>query len=189
MTWNDAQYKGGATGGGYSNYFKTPAWQTGANSNPYRGVPDIAGNASGYSGYDLFVYGKKTSELNAMNAKIAPTYAGTSAVAPLYAGLMALINANLFPTNITTATSVGFLNPTLYDLGAKNASFVFQDVSDGLDNGFNGVPGYQSVAGWDPCTGWGSIGGAQLLEAILVGYIAQNPGCMAAIKKFLGMGG
>ena len=123
-TWNDQAYQGGATGGGVSAYFTNSAdypWQSDAkiNGQPLsgRGVPDVAGNASGYTGYDIIVYGTRTSQLNASNHDIPATPAGTSAVAPLYAGLIALINANLFPNNITTATSVGFLNPTLYNWG------------------------------------------------------------------------
>jgi hypothetical protein len=56
-----------------------------------------------------------------------------------------------------------------------------------LDNGFNGVQGYQSVAGWDACTGWGSINGGQLFFDLFYEIAQRNPGCLAAIKKLLGM--
>jgi kumamolisin len=180
LTWND---QSGATGGGVSGHFanpppwlpNVPAWQIGGTPLSGRGVPDVAGNASGYSGYDLFIYGKKTSDLNSLFGSTSATHAGTSAVAPLYAGLIALINANL-------ATRVGFLNPTLYQLAPGYPNIVFQDVAVG-NNDFDGISAYQSATGWDPCTGWGSINGIQLLETILLGYVASNPGCVASIQR------
>jgi kumamolisin len=193
-TWND---QSGATGGGVSAYFTNSAdypWQSDAkiDGQPLagRGVPDVAGNASIYSGYDIIVYGKRTTQLNAIDSNIPPTPAGTSAVAPLYAGLIALINANLFPNNITTATSCGFLNPTLYNLGgiqqADNTSnLVFRDIADSQYNTYNGVQGYQSTPGWDACTGWGSINGIQFLEMVFVGIVQSNPGCVAAIQALV----
>jgi kumamolisin len=213
-TWNDPydpvnNQPFGATGGGVSvivttgNGYQYP-WQGSANINlAGRGVPDVAGNASAYSGYDIVVYGNTLSWLNNYNSNQFNYGAigGTSAVAPLYAGLIALINANLFPSPITAQTSVGYLNPTLYTLGAiqqsegppKSSDLVFWDVADGGNNTFNGVQGYTSGPGWDECTGWGSINGIQLLEMILVGYVQNNPGCMAfimaiaqAFKKAMG---
>jgi kumamolisin len=117
------------------------------------------------------------------------TPAGTSAVAPLYAGLIALINANLFPSSITASTSLGFLNPTLYNFGGIQLSKggdLFQDIADGFDNTFNGVQGYQTVPGWDACTGWGSINGVQFFELLLAGIVLGNPGCVARIKALFG---
>ena len=62
-----------------------------------RGVPDIAGNASPYSGYDLILYGESTTKLKltAPAKGVLGVIGGTSAVAPLYAALIALINADL----------------------------------------------------------------------------------------------
>jgi len=156
-TWNDVwQGEPGATGGGVSYYFDPPAWQSGArvpvsangDGRRGRGIPDIAGNASPNSGY-----------LMSLNGTQFPG-AGTSAVAPLYAGLGALLNAAL-------GGRTGFLNERLYALGA--ASRVFRDVNDGGTNALNGAPGYSSGAGWDACTGWGSINGTALLQALRAG--------------------
>jgi kumamolisin len=202
-TWNDQPYHGGATGGGVSAHFTNSAdypWQSDAkiSGQPLagRGVPDVAGNASGFSGYNIIVYGVRTQQLNMNNPIIPANPAGTSAVAPLYAGLIALINANLFPNNITTATSCGFLNPTLYNLGGiqqadNESNTIFQDIADSLDNSFNGVAGFQSTPGWDACTGWGSINGIQFFEMVFVGIVQSNPGCVAAIQSLvrsIGMG-
>ncbi len=151
VTWNDGS---GATGGGVSDFFPVPYYQrdagvpNSANDNQQRrGVPDIAGNASANSGYLISVQGTSTS------------FGGTSAVAPLYAGLIAVINARM-------GRPTGFLNNTLYVLGGEGG--VFNDINDGTSNAFNGVPGYTSGTGWDACTGWGSINGQALLEALRV---------------------
>jgi kumamolisin len=192
-TWNDPS---GATGGGISAHFAAvPPWQSEvtvtlpnesvAQPLPGRGVPDVAGNASRFSGYDIVVYLTPISQLTLPGGQQVSAVAGTSAVAPLYAGLLALINANLFPflhtLEITSQTSVGFLNPTLY--AVSDPGVVFQDIADGGNNNFNNQAGYTSVLGWDPCTGWGSIQGTQLLEVLALTYVSENPGCMAIIQK------
>jgi kumamolisin len=75
-------------------------------------------------------------------------------VAPLYAGLIAVMNGNL-------GFSVGFINPTLYSIGAA----AFDDVSGPpgpANNSFNGTTGYPASAGWNACTGLGSVNGTAL---------------------------
>jgi kumamolisin len=140
----------GTTGGGVSDFFHLPFWQhhhdVPLSVNPGhrkgRGVPDIAGYASGYS----IVYA---------GAAIADVQ-GTSEAAPLYAALIAVINAHL-------GERVGYLNPTLYSHHFKHC---FRDIADGRNNSDLGAPGYTSVPGWDACTGLGSIKGHALLKAL-----------------------
>lgn len=159
ITWSDGTTTPTATGGGVSEYFAKPAYQFGANVpkslwHQYvgRGVPDVAGNASWNSGYyPMYTIGNDPNPWNGN---------GTSAVAPLYAGLFAVINAAL-------GVRVGFLNPILYALGDS----VFSDVNPAIvggptNNSLNGVTGYNAGPGWDPCTGWGSIKGNALLNAL-----------------------
>ena len=147
-TWNDQD---GATGGGVSAQFGVPTWQDDAavppsvsTGQPGRGLPDVAGNAGPSSCYMLVVDGAGTQ------------VGGTSAAAPLYAGLIALLNANL-------GRSVGFINDLLYGLQGPE---VFRDIADARDNSYAGAPGYTSAAGWDGCTGLGSIYGNALLAAL-----------------------
>jgi kumamolisin len=149
----------GATGGGVSAYFAQPAYQFGAGVPPSlvdghvgRGVPDVAANASWDSGYyPMYTIGNDPNPWNGD---------GTSASAPLYAGLFAVINAAL-------GASVGFINPVLYALGNTVCDDVNPAVAGGpADNGLNGVTGYPAGAGWDACTGWGSINGSALLDAL-----------------------
>jgi hypothetical protein len=130
----------GGSGGGVSNVFPRPYWQTWAgipaSVNPVghigRGVPDVAGNADPASGYRLVLNGSQTGPIG-----------GTSAVAPLYAGLTALLNA-------TTGQPAGYLN---YNLYAFAGPYVYHDITIG-NNGL-----YHATIGWDACTGFGSING------------------------------
>ena len=152
--WNDS----GATGGGVSHgRFPVPDYQQSLSPEPTnivtkktgRGIPDISGNASANSGYPLVVQGQTQQT------------GGTSAVAPLYAGLIAVINANI-------GQSVGFVNPTLYNLNSSGGK-VFRDIfgpPGPPNNSFDGVNGYPAVKGWDACTGLGSVNGSALQTAL-----------------------
>ncbi|MGI8753250.1 MAG: S53 family peptidase [Acidimicrobiales bacterium] len=142
--WNDLASGHGATGGGVSDQFQLPAYQTSAkvppSANPGghvgRGVPDVAGDADPQTGYTVRVDGQDT------------VIGGTSAVAPLWAALVARLNQAL-------GRKVGDLHPALY--GAPGA---FRDITSGS----NGA--YQAGGGWDACTGLGSPDGTALLAAL-----------------------
>jgi kumamolisin len=140
--WNDLAQGEGATGGGVSQDFAKPAYQSAAdvpsapNGTDGRGVPDVAGNADPQTGYAVYVDGA------------AAVIGGTSAVAPLWAALVARLGQGL-------AKPLGFANPLFY-----SAPTAFRDITVG-NNG-----GYAAGPGWDPCTGLGSPRGAQLLAAL-----------------------
>jgi hypothetical protein len=174
--WNDTNVVAGktyanATGGGVSARWPVPPYQATLDTLPTRlgtgtagrGIPDVAGNASVNSGYQITV-----------NQKTVPSVGGTSIVAPLYAGLVALINENLGESIGAPASfSIGFLNPTIYALAASicrdvtgaagptNNSYIDPYVTPPVD-----LTGYPAGVGWDACTGWGSITGAALLSAL-----------------------
>ena len=141
VVWNDGS-QGGATGGGVSTFFSLPTWQANANvpapssSAGGRGVPDVAGDASPTSGYNVLVDGSQE------------VVGGTSAVAPLWAGLIALINQQ-------TGKTAGLVNPALYATPSA-----FHDITEG-DNGT-----YSAGPGWDPCTGLGSPIGTAVAQAL-----------------------
>jgi kumamolisin len=141
IVWNDQPQGGGATGGGVSTFFPLPSYQTNAkvpapaNSGGGRGVPDVAGDASPESGYNVLYDGQ------------AGVVGGTSAVAPLWAALIALLNQQ-------RGSNIGFANPTLYQ-SAENG---FRDITQGNNGSFSAGPG------WDPCTGLGSPNGNQLSQ-------------------------
>jgi kumamolisin len=143
--WNDGA-SGGATGGGVSDTFDLPDWQSSAgvptSVNPGgrigRGVPDVSGDADPQTGYRVLVDGRHV------------TMGGTSAVAPLWAALVALLNEQ-------RGTPVGFLNPLLYGKGDG----ALRDVTSG-DNDLGNAPAYAAGPGWDACTGLGSPDGTAL---------------------------
>jgi kumamolisin len=156
VVWNDQASGGGASGGGVSAAFPLPSWQQSAgvpasaatththkkspNNAGGRGVPDVAGDASPETGYQILVDGEQE------------VVGGTSAVAPLWAGLIAVLNQLL-------GRNLGFLNPQLYPLGEAP----FYDITSGNNGAFS------AGTGWDPCTGLGSPNGLLLLNALRSG--------------------
>ncbi|KAB7762596.1 peptidase S53 [Xanthomonas maliensis] len=128
-------------GGGPSRFFARPGWQEGLRltdehrqSQPLRrrGLPDVAANADGRTGYALSINGEPS------------VMGGTSAATPLWAALLARIyGANRMPP--------AFVVPRLY--GRPDA---FGDIVDG-DNG-----GFRASTGWDAATGLGVPDGARL---------------------------
>ena len=140
VVWND-QPQGGASGGGVSSVFPIPPWQMKANvpkpptSSGGRGVPDVAGDASPETGYNVFYDGQSA------------VVGGTSAVAPLWAALIALLNQQ-------SGSNIGFANLALY----QNAENGFNDITQGNNGSYSAGPG------WDPCTGLGSPNGNQLSQ-------------------------
>src|SRR5579862_1354589 len=148
VAWNELAQNEGATGGGVSENFALPAFQSSANvpaaPNGFkgRGVPDVSANADPASGYQVLVDGEST------------VIGGTSAVAPLWAGLLARINQGIGKT-------AGYLNPLIYAMkAATGAPSAFHDITSGSNGGYN------ASAGWDPCTGLGSPNGTALLAAL-----------------------
>ncbi len=125
VVWGDGNPDGEGTGGGYSNIFPMPAWQTNNHAPPGenggRMVPDVAADADPQTGYLVVINGAETP------------IGGTSAVAPFYSGLFASFGKNL-----------GFIGETLW----KNPS-AFTDIVTGSNGGFSAAPGP------DPCTGLG----------------------------------
>ena len=138
VVWDDLSSQGGgATGGGYSAVFPLPSWQSGAGvSGSGRGVPDVAGNASPESGYNILVDGQQE------------VVGGTSAVAPLWAALIALLNQ-------LKGASLGFVNPDLYTDKSD-----FHDITQGNNGAYSAGPG------WDACTGLGSPNGQEIAQAL-----------------------
>ncbi len=146
--WNDGS---GATGGGVSDAFTAPAWQTGVGvparvgGGSGRGVPDVAGDADPATGYQVLVDGQPM------------VIGGTSAVAPLWAALTARLGQGL-------GRPLGLLAPMLYTNAKPGTSPAgFRDIVTGSNGAYN------AAAGWDPCTGLGVPDGEQLLAALRTG--------------------
>jgi kumamolisin len=153
--WNRGprRLNGGASGGGISDVFPLPVWQSVAGVPPSvndgrvrRGVPDVSALADGQTGYTIYVGGRTITNVG-----------GTSAVAPLWAGLVSLINQDL-------GAHVGWLNPFCYT--RLTTAGVFRDVVVGSNDTTGRIGGYAARPGWDASTGWGSPDGTRLLQAL-----------------------
>ena len=138
------------SGGGFSNVFPIPTYQSAAvaayyknhpppygaatynNSQKVRGYPDVSANGANYvvdvDGTFSLVY-------------------GTSASSPTFGSVIAIVNENRAADG---KGSVGFLNPTLY----ANPT-ALTDITSGNNPGC-GTNGFTAVTGWDPVTGLGT---------------------------------
>ena len=145
VVWNEGA-DGWGTGGGISDYFAVPAFQSEAplpasvnGGRRGRGVPDVAGNASSLSPYSIVLNGAATP------------IGGTSAVAPLWAALTALLNKS-------RGSSLGFFLPTLY-----SAPTPMREILKGDNKPVGSKLGYDAGPRWNACTGLGVP--TQALEA------------------------
>jgi subtilase family serine protease len=132
--WNNLSQSEGATGGSPSTIEPIPSWQQGVGANgssSYRGVPDIAFDASPVTGSLVVVDGQTNQQIG-----------GTSLASPLFVGSWArILQAN---------GSLGFAAPLLYADAAANSGD-FHDVTSGNNDGET------AAAGWDYTTGFGSL--------------------------------
>jgi len=180
--------KGGTitSGGGFSTYYPTPAWQKPAvngymsylNSLQPSMRPSKGYNPNGRAYPDISLLGVNYQTV--VQGQLVSLF-GTSASAPVFAALISLINAARAEKNLT---SVGFLNPTLYAYGASNTfgagntSFIpYNDITVGSNKcqavSSSGVvsccdSGFEATGGWDPVTGWGSVYFPRLAEVFAV---------------------
>jgi tripeptidyl-peptidase-1 len=135
------------SGGGFSNIFEPPSYQTSVvasylksigstNAGKFnvsgRGFPDIAAQAVNV---EIFVGG------------LAGTVDGTSCATPIFASTVALINDQLVAAG---KSPLGFINPLLYAHPSA-----FNDITAGDNPGCN-TNGFPAKSGWDPVTGLGS---------------------------------
>ena len=145
-----------ASNGGFSSLFPRPSYQDGvAGIGTARGVPDVAGDASPYTGMAAI-------QDVAGQALIGPS-SGTSASAPFWAGIIALADQY-------AGRHLGFINPAIYRIGrGPRYRAAFHDITTG-DNTVaypaGAITGYRAAPGWDPVTGWGSPD-AQVLVPLL----------------------
>jgi subtilase family serine protease len=156
-TWNVPSGSPDASGGGISRRFTRPRYQNGvAGIGATRGVPDVAGEATGTSGMAL-AFGAPGGGDEFVGA------GGTSAAAPFWAGLIALADQK-------AGHPLGFVNPAIYRIAQSPLYHkAFHDITTGNNTvSLNGVTitGYQAGAGWDPVTGWGTPD-AQVLVPLL----------------------
>ena len=156
--WND-NLAGEATGGGVSDVFPLPAWQSNAgvparaatgnsgtgNSRTGgwgRGVPDVAGNADPATGYQVLI-----------NGELA-VVGGTSAVAALWAALTCRVAQ-------ASGRPLGAIQHQLYAAVSPGTSTPgFRSITTGNNGAYSAGPG------WDACTGLGSPDGLALFALL-----------------------
>ncbi len=168
--WNDGLGRG-ATGGGVSQFWGQPSYQTGrvlpqsaiscgSGGTTCREIPDVSADADEDTGYMIFYSGGWTA------------FGGTSAAAPTWAALAALADGS----PACDGTSVGFLNPGLYRVAASASAENFNDVTV-RDNAYDGVPGYAAQAGYDMASGIGTPIAQSLVPALCGGLVTvTSPG-------------
>jgi len=146
------------SGGGFSNEFTQPSYQTAA-VNAYFAEASAAGNLPASALYNA--KGRGYPDLSAMFGLYIPYcirsagrfegVAGTSASSPVVASVIA--NLNNVQLNKGKA-ALGFLNQWIYQTFATNPE-AFNDPVEGVNNGGTGA-GFTAMKGWDPCTGVGT---------------------------------
>jgi subtilase family serine protease len=152
--WNRGA--GTGTGGGISDFYPIPYWQTNVitatnqGSTSFRNSPDVALVSSNI----LVVIGGITGKTG-----------GTSAAAPLWAGVTALINQQASQHGLPP---VGFLNPAFYAIGmGPNYQSCFHDVTVGNNFSSSSPSEFSAEPGYDLCTGWGTPAGQSLIDALM----------------------
>jgi subtilase family serine protease len=130
-TWNDG-------GGGISSTYSIPSYQQSMNmaaiggSSTMRNIPDVAMLAA----VQIFLICNDGQWISV---------GGTSAATPLWAGFMALANQQAATNG---SPWVGFLNPTIYAIGAgSDYDTDLHDITTG-SNGFAAGPGFDLASGW-----------------------------------------
>jgi subtilase family serine protease len=179
--------QGGAGGGGLSDRWTMPGYQTTAASSlhvvgPYSGcvltggrcrqVPDVAANADPVNGYLIYWNGGSSPDPSMPQGWQA--VGGTSAAAPLWAALLADANS----TTACRGSAIGFANPALYHAASSAYSNYFNDVVSG-NNDFLGVHSglFPAGPGYDMASGLGSPKAGSLASALCSGALrVNNPG-------------
>ncbi|KAJ7791981.1 subtilisin-like protein [Mycena olivaceomarginata] len=150
------------TGGGFSDIFPRPWYQTQAVDSFLKTIPpDFAGtfNKSGRGHPDVAVQGWG---LDFVFEDITFASEGTSFSSPIFASIIALINDRLLAAGKPV---LGFLNPWLY----ANPK-AFTDITEGHNSGLEcptSSVAFDATKGWDALTGVGSPVFDKLLAAAL----------------------
>eukprot|EP00756_Hemistasia_phaeocysticola_P032237 Hpha_TRINITY_DN16398_c2_g1::TRINITY_DN16398_c2_g1_i1::g.62843::m.62843/K01279/TPP1, CLN2; tripeptidyl-peptidase I len=119
-----------------------------------RATPDMAGLGEGYQ----VVHGSPDKPTTS-------SVGGTSASAPMFAALVSLLNEQRLQKG---KSSLGFINPLIYTLGAQGKGFRDVTVGDNRkDSGGNHLSqGWYCTEGWDAVTGFGTPKFQELLAYV-----------------------
>lgn len=157
------------TGGGFSNTYTQPSYQSAAVAKYLKNGPNLPPsgkfNGAGRGYPDVGLMGH-----NYVIVVGGQSYegSGTSASTPVFGAMITLINAERLNAG---KKSLGFLNKALYSLDRS----VYNDITSGENNCAAGSPGsntccqygFTATAGWTPLTGLGSINFPKFKAALL----------------------
>ncbi|KAF7307385.1 Family S53 protease-like protein [Mycena indigotica] len=151
------------TGGGFSEVFPQPSYQTAAVDAFLKTIPDDFPkfNRAGRGYPDISLQG--WNYLITANEEVGAV-SGTSASSPTVAAMISLVNDKLLAAGKPV---LGFLNPFIY----ANLS-VFNDVVTGHNSGWRcpaTTAAFDAAEGWDPLSGVGTPDYERLLAAALAG--------------------
>lgn len=167
---------GFASGGGFSDIAAQPSYQSAAVGAYLSSGVALPGagyfNQSGRAFPDVAAIGHN---LLIIQGGAAQAVGGTSASSPIFASIVALLNTAQIEI---TGKPLGFLNPFLYQMFAKQPS-AFHDVTVGdnkcTEQGCASTcQGYMCAPGWDPVTGLGTPNFEEMLAYVKAGKHMQK---------------
>uniref|UniRef100_A0A7S1VBJ7 Peptidase S53 domain-containing protein n=1 Tax=Sexangularia sp. CB-2014 TaxID=1486929 RepID=A0A7S1VBJ7_9EUKA len=162
------------SGGGFSNVFSTPQWQSSAVSAYLSALSGMSGAIpSSYYNPQGRMYPDVAMEGTSFPVVVGgQTYnvAGTSASSPYFASLVTLVNGQRLAAG---KTPVGFLNPFIYQNAGDSS--IFNDVTSGVNRcsagpspNYNCCPyGFNATQGADAASGVGSVHFAGFAAALM----------------------
>eukprot|EP01084_Bolivina_argentea_P261446 441808_1 len=163
------------SGGGFSNFFEMPQYQMSAvedfisssinqkvlpNKTLFnetgRAYPDISGQS--------YLCDYIIQDTN-------PYFSGTACGISIVGAIFSLLNDFRFVNNFT---SLGFLNPFIYQVVNKD-NLALNDVACGCpNNACMNVKGFVAIKGWDAVTGWGTPNYQKLKQNVLLNPSTGN---------------
>ncbi|MGH2892503.1 MAG: S53 family peptidase, partial [Solirubrobacteraceae bacterium] len=167
QVWNDSPLVLASGGGGFSELFDRPSYQSGFVVAAHRGVPDVSMLADVAPGYEIFCTAKRDC-IGKDHTSPWTQVGGTSAAAPLLAGGLALVDQALRKSR---HQDIGLANPLLYtiDHSAAGPGVIADIVANTNDLGSSliGRPFGCCTAGpgFDEASGLGSVNLANLAFA------------------------
>ncbi len=163
-----------ASAGGISTVYSIPTWQQGISmtanqgSTTMRNLPDVSLVSD-----NMTIFWGNTY----IGLSFPLPVGGTSLATPLWAGFIALVNQQAAANG---QPPVGFINPALYAIAkSTNYAACFHDVTTGKNTNGSSPTKYSATAGYDLCSGWGTMNGDNLLPALLappVDGLRMTPG-------------
>lgn len=159
QVWNDAPLVVAAGGGGLSDLFRRPSYQTTFVTPNRRSVPDVSMLADVAPGYEIYCTAKPDCAGSAHSSPWTQV-GGTSAASPLLAGGLALVDQALRRSG---HQDLGLVNPLLYQIAhSPVAASVISDVVSNNNDLGTSIVGQPfgcctAIPGYDEASGLGSV--------------------------------